>query len=134
LSSCSSKNVKITNKQKYNSPCCFVYYRLRVFENRGLRGIFGPMRDEVIGGWRQLHNEGFIICTLHHNVIRSIKSRRIRWAGHAAHVQNNIGIDVEQSVTVSHGFSWLRSDDWSALMKRIISLGAPKPSGNCLTR
>jgi hypothetical protein len=39
--------------------------RLRLFENRVLRGIFGPKRDEVRGEWRKLHNEELIICTLH---------------------------------------------------------------------
>jgi hypothetical protein len=39
--------------------------RLRVFENRILRGIFGPNRDEVIGEWRKLHNEELMICTAH---------------------------------------------------------------------
>jgi hypothetical protein len=39
--------------------------RLRVFENRVLRRILGPKRDEVMGGWRKLHKRNFIICTLH---------------------------------------------------------------------
>jgi hypothetical protein len=39
-------------------------HRLREFENRFLRRIFGPKRDEVTGGWRRMHNESFIICTL----------------------------------------------------------------------
>jgi hypothetical protein len=51
---------------------------LRVFENRVLRRIFGPKRDEVTGGWRKKHNEEL------HNLIRVIKSRRMRWAGHVA--------------------------------------------------
>jgi hypothetical protein len=54
-----------------------------VFENRVLRRIFGPKRDEVTGEWRKLHNEGL------HNLysspdIRQVKSRRMRWAGHVA--------------------------------------------------
>ena len=57
--------------------------RLRVFENRVLRRIFGPKRDEITGEWRRLHNEE--LCALYFlpNVIRVIKSRRMRWAGHA---------------------------------------------------
>jgi hypothetical protein len=58
---------------------------LRVFENRLPRRIFGPKRDEVTGEWRKLHNEEL------HNlysspdiIIRQVKSRRIRWAGHVA--------------------------------------------------
>jgi hypothetical protein len=54
-----------------------------MFENRVLRRIFGPKRDEVTGGWRKLHNE---LHNLHSssNIIRMIKSRRMRWAGHVA--------------------------------------------------
>jgi len=40
-------------------------HRLRVFENRVLRRIFGPKTEKVAGSWRRLHNEDFIICTLH---------------------------------------------------------------------
>jgi hypothetical protein len=54
-------------------------HRLRRFENRVLRRIFGPKRDEVIGEWRKLHNE-----ELRDFLIRIIKSRRMRWAGHVA--------------------------------------------------
>jgi hypothetical protein len=43
-------------------------HRLKVFENRVLRGIFGPKRDEVTGDWRKLHNGSFIICT-HHQIL-----------------------------------------------------------------
>ena len=57
---------------------------MRVFENRVLRGIFGSKKDEVTGEWRKLHNKELndLHCSL--NIIRVIKSRRIRWAGHAA--------------------------------------------------
>ena len=55
-----------------------------MFENRVLRRIFGPKRDEVTGEWRKLHNEELndLYCSL--NTARVIKSRRIRWAGHVA--------------------------------------------------
>jgi hypothetical protein len=55
-----------------------------VFENRVLRQIFGPKRDEVMGEWRKLHNEE--LCDLYSSpsIIRIIKSRRMRWAGHEA--------------------------------------------------
>jgi hypothetical protein len=55
-----------------------------VFENRVLRIIFGQMRDEVTGDWRKLHNEGFHNLYSSPNIIKMIKSRRMRWAGHLA--------------------------------------------------
>jgi hypothetical protein len=55
-----------------------------VFENGVLRGIFGLRKDEVMGEWRKLHNEE--LCDLYSspNIIRIIKSRRMRWLGHVA--------------------------------------------------
>jgi hypothetical protein len=55
-----------------------------VFENRVVRRIFGPKRDEVTGEWRKLHNEELHILHSSPNIIRQIKSRRMRWAGHVA--------------------------------------------------
>jgi hypothetical protein len=55
-----------------------------VFENRVLRRIFGLKRDDVTGDWRKLHNEELHNLYSSPNIIRKIKSRRIRWAGHAA--------------------------------------------------
>jgi hypothetical protein len=55
-----------------------------VFENRLLRRIFGPKRDEVTGDWRKLHNEELHNLYSSPNIIRIVKSRRIRWAGHVA--------------------------------------------------
>jgi hypothetical protein len=55
-----------------------------VFENRVLRRIFGPKRDEVTGGWRKLHNEELHKLCSSPSIIRVIKSRRMRWVGHAA--------------------------------------------------
>jgi hypothetical protein len=52
-----------------------------VFENRVLRRIFGPKRDEVMGDWRKLHNEELHNLYSSPNIIRMIKSRRMRWAG-----------------------------------------------------
>jgi hypothetical protein len=57
--------------------------RLRVFENRVLRRIFGPKRDEVTREWRKLHNEGLNDLYSSSNIIRVINSRRMRWAEHA---------------------------------------------------
>jgi hypothetical protein len=58
--------------------------RLRVFENRVFRRIFGPKRDEVTGGWRKLHNEELYGLYSSPSIIRVIKARRMRWAGHVA--------------------------------------------------
>jgi hypothetical protein len=55
-----------------------------LFENRVLRGIFGPKRDEVTGEWRKLHNGELYNLYLSPDIIRRIKSRRMRWAGHVA--------------------------------------------------
>jgi len=54
------------------------------FENREPRRIIGPKRDEVSGKWRRLHNEELYDLYSSTNIIRMIKSRRIRWAGHVA--------------------------------------------------
>jgi hypothetical protein len=59
-------------------------HTLRVFENRVLRRIFGPKRDEVTCEWRNLHNEELRDLYSSPSIIRIIKSRRMRWAGHVA--------------------------------------------------
>jgi hypothetical protein len=53
-----------------------------VFENRVLRRIFGPKRDEVTGEWRKLHNEELHNLYSSPDITRQVKSRRMRWAGH----------------------------------------------------
>jgi hypothetical protein len=58
-------------------------HRLRVFENRVLRRIFGPKREED-GPWRKLHNDELHSLYSSPNIVRAIKSRRMRWAGHVA--------------------------------------------------
>jgi hypothetical protein len=55
-----------------------------VFENRALRRIFGPKRDEVTGEWRKLHNEELHNLYSSPDMIKQVKSRRMRWAGHVA--------------------------------------------------
>jgi len=58
--------------------------KLRVFENMVLRRIFGPRRDGVTGEWRRLHNEELNDLYCSPSIVRVIKSRRMRWAGHVA--------------------------------------------------
>jgi hypothetical protein len=60
--------------------------RLRVFENRVLRRIFGAKRDEATGVWRKLHNEELNDLYSSSNIVRVIISRRMRWAGHVARI------------------------------------------------
>jgi hypothetical protein len=59
-------------------------HRLRVSENRVLRRIFGSKRDKVTGEWRKLHNEELHNLYSSPDIIRQVKSRRMRWAGHVA--------------------------------------------------
>jgi hypothetical protein len=62
-------------------------HRLRVFENRVLRRVFGPKRDEVTGEWRKVHNEELNDLYSLPNIVRVVKSRRMRWAGHVARME-----------------------------------------------
>ena len=66
--------------------------KLRVFENRVLRKIFGPRRDEVTGEWRRLHKEELNDLYSSPNIVRVIKSRRMRWAGHVARLCEEKGV------------------------------------------
>jgi hypothetical protein len=66
--------------------------RLRVFENRVLRRVFGPKRDEVAGEWRKLHNEELNGLYSLPNIVRVVKSRRMRWAGHVARMGKDRGV------------------------------------------
>jgi hypothetical protein len=67
-------------------------HRLRVFENRVLRRIFGPKRDEIIVEWRKLHNEELNDLYSSPNIVRVIKSRRMKWAGHVARMGERRGV------------------------------------------
>jgi len=66
--------------------------RLRVFESRVLRGIFGPKRDEVTGELRKLHNEELNDLYCSPNIIRVIKSRRMKWVGRVASTWEKRGV------------------------------------------
>ena len=67
-------------------------HRLRVFENRELRRIFGCKRDGVTGEWRKLYNEELNDLYSSSNIVRLIKSRRMRWAGHVARMEEERGV------------------------------------------
>jgi hypothetical protein len=76
--------------------------RLRVFENRALRRIFRRKRDEVTGGWRKLHNEELHNLYSSPSIIRMIKSRRMRWAGHITRMGRYIGVWLESQKERDH--------------------------------
>jgi hypothetical protein len=96
LSSClSSRNVKVKMYKTIILPVvlyvCETWsltlreeHRLRVFENRVLRRLFGPKRDEVTAEWRKMHNGEIHNLYSSPDIIRWIRSRRMRWAGHVA--------------------------------------------------
>jgi hypothetical protein len=63
-----------------------------VFENRVLRRVFGSKRDEVTGEWRKLHNEELKDLYCLPNIVRVVKSRRMRWARHVARMVEGRGV------------------------------------------
>jgi hypothetical protein len=129
-------------------------HRLRVFENRVLRRIFGPKRDEVTGGWRKLHNEELDSLYSSPSILRMIKSRRMRWEGHVARTgekRNAHGILVGKPEGKRplgrprrrwvdnmktdlreigwNGIDWINlaqdRDQWRALVKKVMNLRVP---------
>ena len=109
--------------------------RLRVFENRALRRVFGPKRDEVTGECIKLHKEELRVLHSLHNIVRVVKSRIMRFAGHVARMgegsdvhrvlvgnpevkrplgrprrrwEDNIMMDLQEVGGVETGWSWLR--------------------------
>jgi hypothetical protein len=66
--------------------------RLRVFENRVLRRVFVPRRDEMTGEWRKLLNEELNFLYSLPNIVRVVKSRRMRWAGHVVRMGEERGV------------------------------------------
>jgi hypothetical protein len=66
-----------------------------VFENRVPRRIFRPKRDEVTGEWRKVHSEELHILYSSPDIVRQVKSRRIRWAGHVARMGDRKGLGVK---------------------------------------
>ena len=63
-----------------------------MFENRVLRRTFGPRRDELTGEWRKLHNEELNDLYTSPSIVQMTKSRRMRWAGHVARIENSRGV------------------------------------------
>ena len=63
-----------------------------MFENRVLRRVFGPKRDEVTGEWRKLRNEELNNLYSLPNIVQVVKSRRMRWAGHVARMGEDTGL------------------------------------------
>ena len=136
--------------------------RLRVFENRVLRGIFGPETDEVTGEWRKLHNEELNDLYCSPDIVRLMKSRRMRWAGHVARMSGReeactgfwCGILGERDHLVEpgvdgriilrwifrkwgcEGMDWIElaqdRDRLRTLVNAVINLRVPKNVGNFL--
>ena len=128
--------------------------KLKVFQNMVLRRIFGPRRDEVNEEWRRLHNEELNDLYSSPNIVRVIKSRRMTWAGHVAHMGeergaysvlvgkpegkrprgrprrrwvDNIGMDLQE---VGCGYvDWIGlaqdRDRWRALVCAVMNLPVP---------
>jgi len=128
--------------------------RLWVFENRVLRIIFGPRRDEVTGKWRKLHDEELNDTYSSPIIFRVIKSRRMRWAGHVARMRKKTGvygvlvgksegkrplgrpkrgwednINVDLQEVEYGGMDWIEltqdRDRWGALVNAVLNLRVP---------
>jgi len=116
--------------------------KLRVFENMVLRRIFVPRRDEVTGEWRTLYNEELNDLYSSPNIVRVIKSRRMRWAGHVAPMGeegkrplerprrkwvDNIRMDLQEVGCGYMDWIWLAQDrdSWWTLVSAVMNLGVP---------
>ena len=88
--------------------------KLRFFDNNVLRRIFGLRRDEVTGDWRRLHNEKLNDLYCLPNIVRVIKSRRMRWAGHVARMAEKRGVYrvLVKTRRERHHWGYLGVDGW----------------------
>ena len=90
---------------------------LRVFENRVLRRVFGPKRDEVTGEWRKLHNEELSDLYSLPNIARVVKSRRMRWAVHVARMGEGRGVYRVLVGNLRERDHWVDPDiDWRTIL------------------
>jgi hypothetical protein len=133
---------------------------LRVFENRVLRRIFGPKRDEVMGGWRKLQNEELHNLYCSPSVIRMIISRGMRWTGHVERMGEKRGryrilvgkpegkrslgrLDVNGMIilrwilekwdgVVCTGLIWV-TDQWRTVVNAVMNLRVPGNFGKFLS-
>jgi hypothetical protein len=128
-------------------------HRLRISENRVLRRIFGPKSEED-GSWRKLHNDELHNLYSSPNIVRVIKSRRIRWAGHVARMREGRGVyrvlvgrpeengplgrrrsRLEDNIKMDlwyigvDGANWIRLEQdrvrWRAFVNMVMNLGFP---------
>ena len=137
-------------------------HRLKGFENRALRRIFGPRRDKVTGEWRKLHKEELNDLYSSPNIVRMIKSRRMSWVGHVAHMgerrviyrvlvgkpegkrplgrprlrwEDNIMMDLQE--VGFGGMDWIKlaqdRDRWWTLVNAVMNLWVPENVGNLFT-
>jgi hypothetical protein len=133
-------------------------YTLRVFENRVLRRIFGPKRDEETGKWRRLHNEELsdLNCSL--NIVGVIKSRRMRWVGHVVRMAERRVLysglvgnpegerplvrpkhrwEIDLQEMGCWGMDWIElaqnRERWRALASAVMNLRVPQNAENFLT-
>ena len=127
-----------------------------MFENRVLRRVFGPKRDEVTGEWRKLHNEELSDRYSLPNIVLVVKSRRMRWAGHVACMgggvhrvlvgkpegkrplgrprrrwENNNKMDLQEEEGGCEDWMELAQDRdrWRALVSTVMNLRVPKMRG-----
>jgi hypothetical protein len=133
-----------------------------VFENRVLRRIFRPKREEMAGDWRRLHNEEIHYLQVSPNIIRVVKSRRMIWAGHVACMGDmrtvyNILVGKSDCMRLLgrpgsrwedirmdlleigwEGVDWMHlaqdRHQWRAIVNMVMNLRIPYKAGNFLTR